>query len=608
MNANPNEGRRDEARRTEAVARSAARGGGDGAAAARGSGRRGIVARNSQYMIAPAAPGGADTALIERLDELGGFEIVRTIASRPMVGPPVAVVRTTPEKIAALRQAYGDVLVVELDRPLRAASAAMSAPASRFGAMFATTIQVLGDTDKPIERAEVQLIGRQSTAEGISGGDGKVELTLHGELPETVMELIVKPSAGYWGLWRSRPYLQAETANMVMLRPLADVGELSWGGPAMRFDRLAPEYRGAGVKIALIDSGVATSHGQLRHVQHGFDAARGDERSWSKDQTGHGTLAAGIIAAQPDTAGGIRGYAPEAELHACKLPLDACCSDLVAALDDCLAAGIDIACVGYGCERGSTIVEQRIVAAKQRGLAVIAAAGSNGGRVQFPACSPHVLAVGAVGQIGTFPEESPEAAYAASATALGGGLFVPAFSCAGPELDLCAPGVAVVSCGSPDGYAIGDGASLAVPHVAALAALTLAHQADFRRDFAGHDAERVGRLFQILKATAQPLGNPMQTGAGLPVAPRALGLQSPLVQPFSVPLDVALQEMRGAMHRAGILASGQSEPPEPPRGPAGVTHRPLSVVAPAMMGAGGNKMGMRDLKAAMQLAGLSGGR
>jgi hypothetical protein len=411
--------------------------------------------------------------------------------------------------------------------------------------------------------------------------------------------------------------------NTFTLEPISPPDELDWGGKAMRFDRLPAECRGTGIKIALVDYGVATSHKQLAQIDHGIDVRGGDGRSWSKDEVGHGTPCAGIIGAaasdaaqgmaQGTTQGmarGIRGYAPEAELHVCRVPLDVRCSDLVAALDYCLQTGIDLVCLGFGCDRGSAIVEQRIAVAKQQGVGIIAAAGNTAGPVQFPACSPHVAAVGAIGEAGSFPEDSPQAAQAA-AVAAASGPFVPPFSCRGPELDLCAPGVAVIACQSPDGYAACDGTSLAAAHVAALAALILGHHSDFRSDFASRDFRRVERLFQILKDTAQPIGHPWQTGAGLPDAARALGVPSQR-WPLAAPLDVGLGQMRNAIRHVDRVhldvGVGEAIAFEPPRGPANVTRLPLNQLPLTFVAGAAAEAGVHELKAAMMVAGLSAGR
>jgi subtilisin family serine protease len=559
-------------------------------------------------MIAPIAPSIGESDVLRRLEDVGG-EVVRTLIPQRASGPPVVVARMTPEKVAALRHAAGGMLVVEVDEPLRcttAFSAATRGPAvtTALGSEFTTTIQVLSESDAPLDRAEVQLEGEQWRVQGLTASDGKVDLTLCGELPDTLMELIVRPHVDHWGLWKSEPELQPNAVNVVALRPLSGLRDPSWGERALRLDRLPPEYRGGGVKIGLIDTGIATSHKQLGGITQGFASAPAEANgpTWSQDPMGHGTACAGIISATWDppkfqAVAMPRGYASKAELHACKLPINVRNSDLVAALDHCIAAGLDLVCVGFGCRHGSTIVEQRIVAAKQRGIAIIAAAGSDGGPVQFPASTPHVLAVAAIGQAGTFPDDSPHAAHAASAVAAGGGFFVPAFSCGGPEIDLCAPGVAVISCQSPDGYAARDGTSLAAAHVAALAALVLAHHVDFRRDFAARDGRRVERLFQILKETAQPLGNPMLTGAGLPCAPLALGLQLWVPQ---TSFGAGLGDMRDALNYAGLSGPKRPDVPgsQPQRGPAFVAPIPLTPLL-------SRQASLSDLKAAMQLAGLS---
>lgn len=544
------------------------------------------------YMIAPAALGVTRQALVDRLNRLGNIEILRTYAERHATfSPPIAVVRMSDETAAelhryaaALRRSPAGAFVIEPDRYLRAASFAGASPQfhvkpamTALGPDLTVTIQVLSESGEPVEHAEVRLLGEQASAQGLTGRDGRVELTLHGELPETVTELIVNAHSGYWGLWLHRPDLRANAVNTFTLEPLALPDGPDWGGTAIRFDQLPAEYRGAGIKIAVIDSGVAASHKQLARNNHGIDIRSGGEISWTQDFMGHGTPCAGLIGAIPDGAHGIRGYAPDSELHVCKLPADARCSDLVVALDYCLQNGIDVAYLGFGCERGSVIVEQRIAAAKQLGVGIIAAAGNSAGTVMFPACSPHVLAVGAIGRAGNYPEDSPQAVQAAVAAA--GELFVPQFSCRGPELDLCAPGVAVVACQSPDGYVICDGTSLAAAHVAALAALILAHHSDFRGEFARRDFQRIERLFQILKDTAQPVGHPWETGAGLPDAARALGIWSER-PPQAAPINSGLQDNRSPIRqRDHVHGAGDANAFEPPRGPANVTRLPLSPIS-----------------------------
>jgi subtilisin len=574
-------------------------------------------ARKGHFMVAPAGLGATRQTLIDRLNRMADVEIVQTYAERDTISPPMAVVRTSDENAAALRRSTGGALVIEPDRYLREASfmgssqpSSMIAAMNALGPSFAVTIRALSEKGKPLEHAEVQLVGEQGAARGLTNKDGKVDLTLYGELPETVTELFVRARSGYWGLWRHRPNLQADAVNTFNLEPLSLPKLLGWGGKAMRFDQLPTECRGAEIKIALIDTGIAISHKLLARIDHGIDIrASGERRSWSQDVLGHGTPCAGIISAIPDAAHSIRGYAPDSELHVCKLPPDARCSDLVAALDYCLQSGIDLACLGFGCERGSAIVEQRIAAAKQQGVSIIAAAGNSAGAVLFPACSPHVLAVGAIGQIGSYPDDSPQALQAAGAVAVAGGLFVPPFSCRGPELDLCAPGVAIVACQSPDGYAICDGTSLAAAHVTALAALILAHHSDFRGGFARRNFERVERLFQILKGAAQPIVHPWLTGAGLPDAARALGVRSQQ-WPLAMPLEARLAEMRNAIRQLDRVYSSASEVNifEPPRGPANVAHLPLNPIPSAFAAARGAETSVHELQAAMKLAGLSDAR
>jgi subtilisin family serine protease len=140
----------------------------------------------------------------------------------------------------------------------------------------------------------------------------------------------------------------------------------------------------------------------------------------------------------------------------------------------------------------------------------------------------HALAVGAVGKTGEFPPDSFHATQVLQGFEAQQGYFPAKFSCFGPEVDVCAPGVAIVSSLPPDDFAAWDGTSMATPHVTGMAALVLAHHPDFKGAFQARNANRVERLFQIIKesATPMPIADATRVGVGMPNVARALGLQA----------------------------------------------------------------------------------
>jgi subtilisin family serine protease len=169
------------------------------------------------------------------------------------------------------------------------------------------------------------------------------------------------------------------------------------------------------------------------------------------------------------------------------------------------------------------------------GTACIVAAGNSGGPVQFPASTPHVLAVSAIGKWGEFPPASFHGTQAVDGFASADGYFPAKFSCFGPEVDVCAPGVAIISALPSDGFGAWDGTSMAAPHVTGMAALILAHHPDFQGPYQARDARRVEQLFTIIKPSATPIsfGDPNRTGAGLPNVARALALDVQPAQPLA---------------------------------------------------------------------------
>ena len=451
--------------------------------------------------------------------------------------PAVVVARMPDDKAEIFRQQSRGQLIVEPDQSLHLLQAAaepamVTGIAAAIGPSLNATIIVLGKDNAPVKEAEVCLFGSVASATGLTDERGNVMLSLHGETPQSVSALYVKPKFDYWTFYQAQPALETQQPNLVYLRPLSESfpdfprqQTMGWGQRLMRLDQVPGQYRGQGAKVAIIDSGVATSHVDLQRIRTGVDIVgkTNGAAGWNQDAVSHGSHAAGIIGAA-ESGMGIRGFAPEAEIHVCKLFPGGQIGQLVEAIEYCIENQIDVATLDLGATQPSEALEQEIIRAKRLGIALIAAAGNTGGPLEYPARSPHVLAVSAIGKWGEFPTDSYHARTIGAMDQTG--LFSPRFTSYGSEVAVCAPGVAILSTVPPNNYALRDGTSCAAAHVAGVAALVVAHHPDFQGRFRMRNAERVDRLFAILKASAQPvnLGDPRRTGFGVPDVLIALGL------------------------------------------------------------------------------------
>jgi subtilisin family serine protease len=375
-------------------------------------------------------------------------------------------------------------------------------------------------------------------------------------MPSTMRGLYVKPQADYWSFWLPQPGLDLSQNNIVTLTSFdATIPDfpahqmVGWGQKAMKLDQLPANLNGSGIKIGVIDSGAAPTHRDLHDIlKGGYDTLSEPTAttSWQQDTVMHGSHCAGIIAGS-DNGHGIRGFAPAAELFAYKIFPDGRFSNLIEALNKCIEDQVDVVNLSLGSDQRSDLVEQKLQEAKDLGIACIVAAGNSGGPVQYPAASKSVLAVSAVGKVGVYPEDSFHGTTMAAA-ATGEGYFSAKFSCFGSEIGVCGPGVAIISAVPPDNFAAWDGTSMATPHITGLAALILAHHPDFhgpQAPFRSRNAQRVERLFQVLKESARSIGIPDRdrTGAGLPDA------------------TVALRSAAGAGASSGLSPAGLSTAP-----------------------------------------------
>jgi serine protease AprX len=225
-------------------------------------------------------------------------------------------------------------------------------------------------------------------------------------------------------------------------------------------------YDGAGIAVAVIDSGVALSHDDLTNdggsprVDRFVDFVNGQTTAY--DDYGHGTHVAGIVAGNGFDSNGARsGIAPAARLIVLKV-LDGTgrgrISDVIAALDYVVAQkdALNIRIVNLSVATGVyesyhvdplTLAAERVV---QAGIVVVAAAGNSGrdpqgrvrhGGVTAPGNAPWVLTVGASSHMGTIDRADDT---------------IASFSSRGPTAidygakpDVVAPGVGIESLSDP---------------------------------------------------------------------------------------------------------------------------------------------------------------
>ncbi|MGI4768054.1 MAG: S8 family serine peptidase [Janthinobacterium lividum] len=393
---------------------------------------------------------------------------------------------------------------------------------------------VLGEDEQRLPGVPLNLFcAAGATVNATTDAEGNATATVP-QAPDTPLHgLYAKPLNSYWDLYVGSPFLSADKVNTIRVKSLAETHagfpsgfRSGWGQRAMLADLLPEDADGRGVRVAIIDSGADNRHPSLVHIQAGLDCTGAtDAEGWTRDTIGHGTHVAGLIAARPADKAVFRGFAPGAEVHALKVFPSGASDVLLDALDQCLHLDIDVVNMSLGSDQSSELIEQKLEELFAAGIACFVAAGNSGQRVQFPARSPFVLAVGAVGQVGTLMAGSWDETQVQQGLTAPDGVFSPRFSCFGPEVGVCAPGVGIVSTLPGGTFGPDTGTSMAAPHVTGLAALLLAHHPALGPQAFPKGPARVAALFDLVKRIASPYPfGAERTGAGLPTF-------APLIQP-----------------------------------------------------------------------------
>ncbi len=232
------------------------------------------------------------------------------------------------------------------------------------------------------------------------------------------------------------------------LLPKKGLQNVDWGLKRIGAPQVWDKLKERRVGIGIIDTGINYHHPDLKdNVREGVSTLDGVESFL--DDYGHGTHVAGIIGASSKY--GKTGINPYVDIYAVKAfnkKGSGTMSDIIEGLDWLMNKPVNIINMSFSTSETNSTLERAMQAAYERGVLIVAAAGNDGGRVNYPARFPSVLAVSATDENDKLGE----------------------FSSSGPEVNFCAPGVDINSTWLGSGYAIKSGTSFAAPHITGAAA------------------------------------------------------------------------------------------------------------------------------------------
>ncbi|MBU0483096.1 MAG: S8 family serine peptidase [Proteobacteria bacterium] len=231
-----------------------------------------------------------------------------------------------------------------------------------------------------------------------------LDLTVHvyttdGDVLEQIAALGSEP-----GVVMAQPDYIFRTLDNLPREPLDVMQSIS---KILNTHDLHKHFQGAGIKVAIIDTGIDPNHQDLKNrVLSRYNLVNGSDDVPEL----HGTAVAGIIAAELNGLG-MSGLAPASKLlalRACRqlsedVPEGECYSSSISrALDIAIQDKAHIVNMSYGASQPDQVVSKLLDAGQQQGMLFVAPVGNSPGQqnIAFPASHPAVIAVGGIDEQG----------------------------------------------------------------------------------------------------------------------------------------------------------------------------------------------------------------
>ena len=279
--------------------------------------------------------------------------------------------------------------------------------------------------------------------------------------------------------------------------------KLTWGLEALDVPKVWEKTRGAGINVAVLDTGVYAEHPALQERVSKFmiidPLGRRIDAGTPFDGSNHGTHVCGTIAGGKTPEGVAIGVAPEANLLVAGVLVgEATLATLVEGISWAVESGADIINMSLGFTYYEPLFENILSELLRLDILPVVAIGNEyHGNTSSPGSAPSAFGVGAAEKM---PRNKFEVAYFSSGASLE---FPGSERALVTKPDAVAPGKQIYSCIPPHKTAGGkfeynymDGTSMATPHASGAAALLMA---------ACPEAQAV-HIMEALKSTARHPG------------------------------------------------------------------------------------------------------